>query len=290
MWGSGAAARGVLFAITLLAAPDAAALGPQVALGAPKGFVGRMTVSPKHGPAGTPVTLTAEGLPPGQEFQLVWGTVNGAWKVADAEYHGREFTPVGYEIAKARSDAAGRLTATFIAPEDYGFLHDIVLQQGDRLFTQVAFNLDMTIEISPKSGPPGTPIHVRREGHRLPLALQFLGRDLRQQFHRLDFGGHHARARRVSPFRRAAVPASTSSKCCMANSRCRTANPEQNPAPGRPRFELALHGHHGCAGAAAAARRAGPKESCGAAAAGRTRVATPQFSGVGEPARCAAKA
>ena len=33
----------------------------------------------------------------------------GLWKVADAEYHGREFTPVAYEIAKAKTDQAGRL-------------------------------------------------------------------------------------------------------------------------------------------------------------------------------------
>jgi hypothetical protein len=39
-------------------------------------YVGRMDVSPKHGPAGTPVTVTAEGLPPGEEFQIVWVTYN----------------------------------------------------------------------------------------------------------------------------------------------------------------------------------------------------------------------
>ena len=55
-----------------VAAPVEAALGPQVAIGEPSnGYVGRLEVSPRHGPAGTPVTLAAEGLPPGQEFQLV---------------------------------------------------------------------------------------------------------------------------------------------------------------------------------------------------------------------------
>jgi len=147
------------------AAAPAAALGPQVEVGElSNGYVGRLNVSPNHAPAGAPVTLSAEGLPAGQEFQLVWTTATGAWKVADAEYHGREFTPVAYEIAKARTDQSGRLSVKFAAPDDYGFLHDIVLQQGSRLFTQVAFNLDMTIEISPKSGPPGTPIKVDVKG------------------------------------------------------------------------------------------------------------------------------
>jgi len=135
--------------------PQLAALGPEIAIGEPAGgYAGKLDVSPVHAPAGTQVTLTAERLPPGQEFQLVWTTAIGTWKVADAEYHGRDFSPVAYEIARAKTDAAGRLTVNFIAPDDYGFMHDIVLQQGSRLFTKVAFNLDMTVEISPKSGRP----------------------------------------------------------------------------------------------------------------------------------------
>ncbi len=94
-----------------VAAPAASALGPEVEVSKPRdGYVGRMDVSPDHGPAGTPVTVTAEGLPPGQEFQVVWVTANGEWKVADAEYHGRDFTQVAYEIAKAKADQSGRLS------------------------------------------------------------------------------------------------------------------------------------------------------------------------------------
>jgi hypothetical protein len=61
----------------------------------------------------------------------------GAWKVTEAAYRGREFTPVAYEIA---------------SPDDYGFMHDIVLQQGARLFTQAAFSLDMTVDIEDLPG------------------------------------------------------------------------------------------------------------------------------------------
>jgi hypothetical protein len=117
-----------------------------------------------RGPPGTPLAVIAEGLPAEQEFQLVWRTVNGAWKVTDAEYHGRDYKPVAYEIAKVKTDRAGRLSATFITPEDFGFMHDIMLQQGGRLFTQVGFAIDMTVEILPKSGPVGTPIPVEVKG------------------------------------------------------------------------------------------------------------------------------
>src|SRR5580692_4326722 len=96
------------------AAPLAAALGPEVVLAEPQdGFVGSLNVTPDSGPAGTPLTVTAEKLPPNQEFQLVWRTVKGSWKVADAEYHGRDYQPVAYEIAKVKSDQAGRLSAKF---------------------------------------------------------------------------------------------------------------------------------------------------------------------------------
>ena len=147
------------------AAPKAAELGPEAALAVPTdGYVGRLEVAPLHGPVGTRVTVSGDKLPANQEFQLVWRTVKGSWKVADAEYHGREYTPVAYEIAKVWSDGAGRLRAAFTAPEDFGFSHDIVLQQGDRLFTQVGFSIDMTVMISPESGPVGTPITVEVKG------------------------------------------------------------------------------------------------------------------------------
>src|SRR5439155_16609219 len=42
--------------------------------------------------------------------------------------------------------------------------HGIVLQQGERLFTQTGFSIDMTVELSPKSGPVGTPIAVEVKG------------------------------------------------------------------------------------------------------------------------------
>src|SRR6266404_3747810 len=155
---------GVLLSLSLVpqtASATLAALGPEVAIGQPSGgYVGRLMVTPEHGPTGTPLTVTAEGLPAGEEFQLAWRTVDGAWKVTDAEYHGREYRAVAYEIARARTDQAGRLSTKFVVPEDFGFMHDIVLQQSGRLFTQTGFSTDMTVEISPKSGPVGTPITV----------------------------------------------------------------------------------------------------------------------------------
>ena len=72
------------------AARRAAELGPEVPLTQPSGgYTGQLKVVPAHGPAGTPLTVTGEGFPAGQEFDLVWRTVQGRWKVTIAEYFGR---------------------------------------------------------------------------------------------------------------------------------------------------------------------------------------------------------
>jgi hypothetical protein len=143
--------------VTAQAAPRAAELGPQATLAEPAGgYVGRLAVAPEHGPAGTPLRVTGEGFAPEQQFDLVWRTVQGRWKVTAAEYYGREYTPIAYRIATVSSDRDGRIAASFTAPEDFGFLHDIVVQQGNRLLTQTAFKLDMTVKLAAERGPIGT--------------------------------------------------------------------------------------------------------------------------------------
>jgi hypothetical protein len=147
------------------AAPRAAELGPQATLAEPAGgYVGRLAVAPEHGPAGTPLTVTGAGFAPEQQFDLVWRTVQGRWKVTAAEYYGREYTPIAYRIATVKSDRDGRIAASFTAPEDFGFLHDIVVQQGNRLLTQTAFKLDMTVKLAAERGPVGTPLAIEVQG------------------------------------------------------------------------------------------------------------------------------
>jgi hypothetical protein len=143
----------------------AASFGALVEVGTPQGgYVGTMNVAPLHGAAGAPFEVTVEGLPPNETFQLIWRTVTGQWKVTESEYKGREFTPADYEMGRVSSDAHGRLAARFVTPEDFGFVHDIVLQKDGRLYTQVAYTVDMTVEITPENGPAGTPINVDIKG------------------------------------------------------------------------------------------------------------------------------
>ena len=160
---------GVSFALSAGAmaagAPAPAEFGPEVSLVEPSdGFVGRLKLEPHQGPIGTPVIARGSGLPANQEFDLVWRTSKARWIVDNAEYHGREYTPVGYLISKVMTDGAGGFTASFTAPDDFGFWHDITVQTSDRVLTQAAFHVDMTVDISPKSGPVGTPIQVDVRG------------------------------------------------------------------------------------------------------------------------------
>src|SRR6476619_7769568 len=87
----------VVFASYAALAAPASAFGPLVKLGqARDGYVGALTAIPDHGKAGTPFTIKGEKLPPNQEFQLIWRTVEGRWKVTETEYKGREFVPTDY--------------------------------------------------------------------------------------------------------------------------------------------------------------------------------------------------
>jgi len=252
-----------------VAAPTASGLGPEVVLAEPRdGYVGSLKVVPENGPAGTPLTVTAEKLPPHQEFQLVWRTVKGSWKVADAEYHGRDYQPVAYEIAKVKSDAAGRLNAKFVSPEDFGFVHDIVLQQPDRMFTQAGFSVDMTVKITPESGPLGTPITVDVKG--IGWRSLFNSWDLLYDNH---FTGWMS-AVTTSGSATFTIPATGRIglhvlEVLHGELTFPYRNMQQNPEPDRPRWAIPFRVTPRRAGATATARRAGAVGSPHPAAAGR---------------------
>ncbi len=94
----------------------------------------------------------------------MWGTVTGSWKVTEAEYFGRDYAPAAYRIATVKADSAGRFTARFAAPDDFGFQHDIRAQQGTRLLTQNVFNIDMTVKLLADNVPVGTPLPIEVQG------------------------------------------------------------------------------------------------------------------------------
>ena len=133
----------------------------------PVHYEGAVTLTPSRGESGTAVTVAGSGFQPGAQVAVVWNSVKGSWKLegtASEEFHGRAFEPVRTPVASATIDAGGGFSATFEAPVDFGFSHDVTVEQGDRLLNKAAFRLDPRVSISPTSGPLGTPITIRMDG------------------------------------------------------------------------------------------------------------------------------
>ena len=232
-----------LFALTLVcaqpvsAAPPSA-FGPKVDVRqAREGYVGTLDVVPLHAKAGESFTVKGEKLPPNQEFQLVWETVDGQWKVTETEYKGREFTPVAYEMAKVKSDAQGRISASFTTPDDFGFDHTILLQQRDRLLTQVNYSIDMTVDYAPKSGPVGTPITFTVKG----IGWRSLYNSWELLYDNHFTGWMSAVTTRGEAKFTIPATGNVGDHIIQVMHGALTfpyQNPEQNPAPGRPRWDF----------------------------------------------------
>ena len=61
-------------------------------------------------------------------------------------------------------NAGGRLDATFAIPEDYGGVHDIIATIDGQAVAQNGLEVTQSFEMTPSSGPVGTPIELRVKG------------------------------------------------------------------------------------------------------------------------------
>lgn len=130
-------------------------------------YVGKVTLDPARGPAGTVVTMTGSGLDPDAQLAVVWNTFSGKWLLggdANEEFLGREFEPVARPLTTVVTDGAGNFTATFTAPAGFGFTNDVTVERDGKLLNKAGFRLDPTVTIEPQSGPVGTPITIHMEG------------------------------------------------------------------------------------------------------------------------------
>lgn len=268
-----------------LAAPPSA-FGPKVQVGeAMNGYVGTLDATPAHGKAGDKFTLKGSGFAPNQEFQMIWQTVDGAWKVTETEYKGREFTPVAYEMGKVKSNAKGEIEASFVTPDDFGFQHDIVLQQGKRLLTQVSYNVDMTVDFAPKSGPVGTPITFTVKG----IGSRSLYNSWELLYDNRFTGWMSAVTTRGEATFTIPATGEAGNHVIQIMHGALTfpyQNPEQNPAQGRPRFDFLFKVTPGAPVMPAPAAAQEQKTVRLAAATGEL-VGAPRFSGVNEQVKVA---
>ena len=131
-----------------------------------------LKTTPDVAPAGTKVTISGTGLPAGKAVSLVWMTANVRFvldpRPDSLDYIGRKVDKIGVALANATTDASGAFKVTFVAPKDYGGLHDIFAVINGKQVAKGGYLLERTVKISPAKGPVGTPITVTVNGMGSP--------------------------------------------------------------------------------------------------------------------------
>lgn len=127
-----------------------------------------LKVSPETGFVGMPITITGEGLPPGQAVELLWDTIDGSFDMKpsaeNVEYYDRKFTAKRVPLARASVGADGRLSASTAIPDDYGEIHDIYAVIDGKDVARGGFAVTRNVTVSPLSGPLGTPLTITVKG------------------------------------------------------------------------------------------------------------------------------
>ena len=127
-----------------------------------------LKVSPDNGPIGTAFTLSSEGLPGGADLTVNWATVDGRYDTTatpeNVTFNSRAFTPKRIPLGTVHVGDGGTASGSFVAPADFGEVHDIYLSTGTTDVAHGGFRVMRQVSISPDSGPIGTPITVSVTG------------------------------------------------------------------------------------------------------------------------------
>jgi hypothetical protein len=124
-----------------------------------------LTLTYKTPTVGAEVLVTATGLPAGKTVDLTWGTVTGGWVVEDYyRFLGKKYSESTTSLGRFMIDQDGRLNASFTIPEDYGGVHEVIALVDGKPVAQNGIEVTQSFELTPTSGPLGTPIELRVKG------------------------------------------------------------------------------------------------------------------------------
>jgi hypothetical protein len=115
---------------------------------------------------GAMITVKGNGFPANLPVALIWKTFDGRYLLEQDEvvYVGPRYEERLVELGKATSDAGGLWQTTFIVPEDFGGIHDIIARVDSKFATKMGFSIIPSFSVTPTTGPVGTPIKVTATG------------------------------------------------------------------------------------------------------------------------------
>ena len=147
----------------------AIALSAGGAAGDAQDSAGRLQLAPAGAIAGAHVVAHATGLAPNARFMIVWRSGDPHWRTEAGKFYGIVAPLTARTLVSGTSDGSGSLRLPFTVPEDFGYLHDVEVRadgvSSDAPFAATqGFTVVPHMEISPRSGPPGTPITITATG------------------------------------------------------------------------------------------------------------------------------
>lgn len=127
-----------------------------------------MSVTPPAAVVGGKISIAGSGYPSDTPLTLEWETVNASWVVTGnpPQVEGVNVLPTWSRLATVETGADGSFSATATVPKDFGGLHVIQasLANGTAIPGRAIFTLEPSFEVSPASGPAGSPIEVTATG------------------------------------------------------------------------------------------------------------------------------
>ena len=127
-----------------------------------------LTTSPSQGVVGDSFKIDGKALLPDTEYVLTWSTSDASWLAGiepnTVNYMGTSYVNYHVNLANVKTNATGGFSYSAKIPSDWGGVHDIYLVKDGVAAGHGGVQVSRSFNMSPKSGPIGTPITVTYTG------------------------------------------------------------------------------------------------------------------------------